>query len=71
MLAFVALAALATVASAAPTSCPILFDGRVQLFETAADFDLPSSKYDHQFVHGDSTRRPLALLAPLNAHVIL
>lgn len=39
---------------AARRQCPILFDGRVSLLARAADFDKNSSKFDHQFVHGEN-----------------
>lgn len=35
-------------------SCEVIWDGRVSLQTTPADFDKNSSIYDHQFVHGDS-----------------
>lgn len=35
-------------------SCEVIWDGRVSLHTTPADFDKNSSIYDHQFVHGDS-----------------
>jgi hypothetical protein len=73
MLALVALAAFATsTAFAAPAdpSCSIIWDGRVPLSETGADFDQPSSKYDHQYVHGDSTSGlPLHDTMSEDAHV--
>jgi len=51
-----AIALLATsfarVTSAA--KCDILFDGRVPLTTTPADFDTPSSLYNDQFVHGEN-----------------
>ncbi|KAI0346707.1 hypothetical protein BDW22DRAFT_794508 [Trametopsis cervina] len=34
--------------------CDIIWDGRVSLLTTPADFDKNSSIYDHQFVHGDN-----------------
>ncbi|KAI0797405.1 hypothetical protein BC629DRAFT_1581687 [Irpex lacteus] len=35
-------------------SCEVIWDGRVSLHTTPADFDKNSSIYDHQFVHGDN-----------------
>ncbi|KZV87211.1 hypothetical protein EXIGLDRAFT_652353 [Exidia glandulosa HHB12029] len=49
-----ALAASGAFAAALPKSCPILFDGRVALTARAADFDKDTSKFDHQFVHGEN-----------------
>ena len=67
MFTLIVLAAVANSVLTAPTgfgqvACPILFDGRVPLLETAADFDKNSSRYDHQFVHGDSESTGILLL---------
>ncbi|EIN04659.1 hypothetical protein PUNSTDRAFT_128217 [Punctularia strigosozonata HHB-11173 SS5] len=45
-------ALLAHVASA--QKCPLIWDGRVTLRTTPADFDKNSSIYDHQYVHGEN-----------------
>lgn len=60
MMSLTALPSLIIVAiTLAPTSvlaatCELLFDGRVPQNYTAADFDKPTSIYDHEFVHGTS-----------------
>ncbi|KIJ54763.1 glycoside hydrolase family 131 protein [Sphaerobolus stellatus SS14] len=40
--------------SSLPKKCKMLFDGRVAVPTTPADFDKNSSIFDHQFVHGEN-----------------
>lgn len=41
--------------TSALAACPIIFDGRISNSAVAADFDRSTSKYDDEYVRGQST----------------